>query len=86
MLDKNREVEEAQARAEELSLPPEDSVPTGKFTVSPIRLNVLDGFEDVYGKLKRQRRTLKRYQVAEALLAALAEEPEVLAAVVRRLK
>lgn len=85
MLDKNREVEAQQEAQAALVLPPEETVPTGKFTVSPIRLDVLDEFEEVYGKLKKQRRTLKRYQLAEALLASL-EDPSVLAAVIQRLK
>lgn len=85
MLDKNREVEEQQAAQAALVLPPEETVPTGKFTASPIRLDVLDEFEEVFSKLKRQRRTLKRYQLAEALLASL-EDPAVLAAVIQRLK
>ncbi|MBX8467284.1 hypothetical protein [Deinococcus sp. RIT780] len=85
MLDKNREVEAQQEAQAALVLPPEETIPTGKFTVSPIRLDVLDEFEEVYGKLKKQRRTLKRYQLAEALLASL-EDPAVLAAVIQRLK
>ncbi|MFB9992045.1 hypothetical protein ACFFLM_08740 [Deinococcus oregonensis] len=86
MLDKNREVEDQQASQDALTLPTLTDAPTGKFTVSPIRLDTLDGFEEVYSKLRRQRRSLKRYQVAEALLAALVQEPAVLAEVVKRLK
>ncbi|UQN09397.1 hypothetical protein [Deinococcus sp. QL22] len=85
MLDKNREVEEQQASQDALTLPALAEAPTGKFTVSPIQLDTIDGFEEIYQKLRKQRRTLKRYQVAEALLAALAE-PVVLAEVVKRLK
>lgn len=85
MLDKNREVEAAQEAEAALMLPAEERVDTGKFTVSPIRLDVLDQFEEVYNRLRKQRRTLKRYQVAEALLSSL-DDPAVLAAVIQRLK
>lgn len=85
MLDKNREVEAAQEAEAALSLPAEERVDTGKFTVSPIRLDVLDQFEEVYNRLRKQRRTLKKYHLAEALLASL-DDPAVLAAVIQRLK
>lgn len=85
MLDKNREVEAAQEAEAALMLTPDAPVAIGKFTVSPIRLDVLDAFEEVYGKLKRQRRTLKKYQLAEALIASL-DDPAVLAAVIQRLR
>lgn len=85
MLDKNREVEGQEAQAEALRLPDVTTEPTGKFTVSPITLATLDDFEDVYRELKKQRRTLKRYQLAEALLASI-KEPAVLAEIVKRLR
>jgi len=86
MLDKNREIEDAQVSSEALTLPDLPEVRTGKFTVSPVTLSTLDGFEAVYQQLRKQRRTLKRYQVAEALMAALAEEPSVLTEVIKRLR
>lgn len=86
MLEKNREVELAQEQAEALTLPETPAVATGKFTVSPVRQDTLDAFEEVYLKLRKQRRSLKRYHVAEALLAAFAQEPTVLAEVVKRLR
>lgn len=85
MLDKNREIEARQEAEAALVLTPEERVATGKLTVSPISLHVLDGFEDIYIKLRKQRRSLKRYQVAEALLIALVEDADVLAAVVKRI-
>lgn len=85
MLDKNREVEDQQARAEALTLPALPEVPTGKLTVSPVTQDALDIFDEAYRQLRKQRRSLRRYQLADALLASL-EEPEVLAAVVKRLR
>jgi len=86
MLDKNREVERAQAQAEALSLLNSPDLPTGKFTVSPIRTETLDEFEAIFQRLRKQKRSLRRYQLAEALLSAMAEEPAVLAEVVKRLR
>lgn len=85
MLDKNREVEDQQARVEALTLPALPEVPMGKLTVSPITQDALDIFDEAYRQLRKQRRSLRRYQLADALLASL-EEPEVLAAVVKRLR
>lgn len=85
MLDRNREVEQQQEREEALTLPTLEEEPTGKFTVSPVRLSSLDTFDEVYAQLRRQRRSLKRYHLADALMASL-EDPAVLAAVIERLK
>lgn len=84
MLDKNREVEDQQARAEALALPALPEVPMGKVTFSPVAQDSLDLFDEAYRQLRKQRRSLKRYQLADALLASL-EDPEVMAAVVKRL-
>lgn len=85
MLDKNREAEAQQARAEALQLPPQAEVPTGKVTFSPVSQSALDTFDEAYIQLRKQRRSLKRYHLADALLASL-EDPEVVAAVVKRLR
>lgn len=85
MLDKNREVEDQQARAEALALPALPEVPTGKVTFSPVTQDALDIFDEAYRQLRKQRRSLKRYQFADALLASL-EDPDVMAAVIKRLR
>lgn len=84
MLDKNREVEEQEARAEALVLPATPQVATTKVTFSPVNQDAMDIFDEAYRLLRKQRRSLKRYQLAEALFASL-EDPEVVAAVVKRL-
>lgn len=84
MLDKNREVEEQEARAEALVLPATPQVATTKVTFSPVNQDAMDTFDEAYRLLRKQRRSLKRYQLAEALFASL-EDPEVVAAVVKRL-
>ena len=86
MLDRNREQETETARAEALTLDTAEASPTGRLSVAPIRQGTLDAFEDLYNTLKRQRRSLKRYQVVEALLLALTEEQDVQTEVIKRLK
>lgn len=85
MLDKNREVEEQQAKAEALALPNLPEVPMTKVTFSPVTQDALDTFDEAYRQLRKQRRSLKRYQLADALFASL-EDPEVMAAVIKRLR
>lgn len=85
MLDKNREVENRQARDEALVLDPLPEVPTTKVTFSPVTQEALDTFDEAYRQLRKQRRSLKRYHLADALFASL-EDPEVMAAVVKRLR
>lgn len=84
MLDKNREVEAQEARAEALVLPATPQVPTTKVTFSPVNQDAMDTFDEAYRLLRKQRRSLKRYQLAEALFESL-EDSEVVAAVVKRL-
>lgn len=84
MLDKNREVEDQQAQAEALALPELPEVPTTKVTFSPVTQDALDTFDEAYRQLRKQRRSLKRYHLADALFASL-EDPEVMAAVIKRL-
>lgn len=84
MLDKNREIEDQQARAEALVLPLQPDMPMGKVTFSPVAQESLDLFDEVYRQLRKQRRSLKRYQLADALLASL-DDPDVVAAVIKRL-
>ncbi|WP_187767775.1 hypothetical protein [Deinococcus radiodurans] len=47
--------------------------------------DALDTFDDAYRQLRKQRRSLKRYHLADALFASL-EDPEVVAAVIKRLR
>ncbi|WP_407542644.1 hypothetical protein Q0M94_21180 (plasmid) [Deinococcus radiomollis] len=85
MYDRNRQDEAEQERGEALTLraaPPEAS---GRLSVAPITQFGLDGLEDIFMTLRRQRRSLKRYEVVQALLDEFLENPEVQAAVVQRL-
>ena len=84
MLDKNREVEDRQAQAESLALPELPEVPTTKVTFSPVTQDALDTFDEAYRQLRKQRRSLKRYHLADALFASL-DDPAVVAAVIKRL-
>lgn len=86
MLDRNREQEAETARAEGMRLESLQDEPVGRLSVAPIKQRTLDSFEDQFTALKRQRRSLKRYDVVEALLRAFAEDPTVQAEVIRRLK
>lgn len=84
MLDKNREVEGQQAQEEALVLPTLPEALMTKVTFSPVTQDSLDTFDDAYRQLRKQRRSLKRYQLADALFASL-EDPTVMAAVIKRL-
>lgn len=86
MMDRNREDEQVQEQQEALTLPALPQEPVGKYTVSPVRLSTLDAVEALYQRLRLQRRSLKRYHLAEAMLQALAEDPAVQARVIERLK
>jgi len=86
MLDLNREQEAEAARGEGMRLEAPQGGPTGRLSVAPILQATLDSFEDQYTALKRQKRSLKRYDVIEALLQAFTEDPEVQRAVIERLK
>ena len=86
MLDRNRQQEAVAEQAEGMRLPPVQDEAVGRLSVAPIPQSRLDVFEDQYTALKRQRRTLKRYEVVRALLEAFAEEPVVQAAVIKYLK
>lgn len=85
MLDKNREVEQQQEQEEAVNLKNEAADTTGRFAVSPISVAALAQFDDLYNRLKRQQRPLKRYQLAEAIFLVL-KDPEVQAKVVYKLK
>lgn len=86
MYDRNRQDEAEQERGEALILPEAPLEATGRLSVAPINQFALDGLEDIFTTLKRQRRSLKRYEVVQALLDEFLENSEVQAAVVQRLK
>ena len=86
MYERNRQDEVEQERGEALLLPDAPPEATGRLSVAPISQAALDGLEDIFMKLKRQRRSLKRYEVVQALLDEFLENAEVQAAVVQRLK
>lgn len=86
MYERNRQDEAEQERGEALILPDAPAEATGRLSVAPISQSALDGLEDIFTTLKRQRRSLKRYEVVQALLDELLENSEVQAAIVQRLK
>lgn len=86
MLDRNREQEADAARKESTQLNTLQDTPVGRLSVSPIKQRTIDAFEDEFTKLKRQKRSLKRYDVIEALLQAFAEDQTVQAEVIKRLQ
>lgn len=86
MYDRNRQDEAEQERGEALILPDAPPEASGRLSVAPISQPALDGLEDIFTTLKRQRRSLKRYEVVQALLDEFLENSDVQAAVVRRLK
>ena len=86
MYDRNRQDEVEQERGEALTLPDAPPEASGRLSVAPISQFALDGLEDIFTTLKRQRRSLKRYEVVQALLDEFLENPDVQAAVVQRLK
>jgi hypothetical protein len=86
MYDRNRQDEAEQERGEALTLPDGPPEASGRLSVAPISQFALDGLEDIFTTLKRQRRSLKRYEVVQALLDEFLENSDVQAAVVQRLK
>lgn len=84
-LEANIAAEEAQEKQQGLRLQRPEPEKTQQLSLSPIRVSAFQTFEDFYLELRRQDRSLKRYQVMDALLDALAEE-EVRRAVIARLQ
>ena len=83
-LQANIDAEAGQERVRSLRLnrPPREE--TVSLALSPINLSAMDIFERFYQDLRYQDRSIKRYQVMNAILAAL-EDDDMKRAVIARL-